>query len=259
MRRSARGVTLLELVLVLAVLLILTGITVSLYPDLARRSAITASLSSINELANAIQMYEALTGEMPNGLDSLVDTSVATTLISMRTSVDPSNFVLTTIGDLESTLGLFPVGVLEATFLSRGLTSLSNYSIAGASATFFPDSTVGVTAASDIVTIALGAVSKFGLPPLPASEAYVVFGMGSSCSMVGSAPGILSAPVHTSHVPTENDFFLDYSRYLVVYKVGPDGLGGAVISFATVLAPTEFGSPSEMGTADNYTALRSTL
>lgn len=74
MIRHTRGVTLVELVLVLVILFALVGVGITLYPDVSRRAILTGNITAGKEVANAFQLYQAYSlGGMPDNLDYLVD------------------------------------------------------------------------------------------------------------------------------------------------------------------------------------------
>jgi type II secretory pathway pseudopilin PulG len=74
MIRHTRGVTLVELVLVLVILFALVGVGITLYPDVSRRAILTGNITAGKEVANAFQLYQAYSlGGMPDNLDYLID------------------------------------------------------------------------------------------------------------------------------------------------------------------------------------------
>ena len=67
------GLTLLELVVVMAILIALAGILVPVFPDLLARASTSTGATNLTEVAKAVQMYQGLYRSYPDLLDSLVD------------------------------------------------------------------------------------------------------------------------------------------------------------------------------------------
>jgi prepilin-type N-terminal cleavage/methylation domain-containing protein len=76
-RTTKHGFTLIELVVVLAILAALAGLVIPQVAMLGRTTDMAASASSQSELANNIQLFFVLQKRYPQGLDSLVDGSGA--------------------------------------------------------------------------------------------------------------------------------------------------------------------------------------
>jgi len=71
------GFTLIELVVVLAIIAALAGLVISQVAMLGRTTDMASSASNQAELANNIQLYFVLQKRFPQGLDSLLDTTGA--------------------------------------------------------------------------------------------------------------------------------------------------------------------------------------
>lgn len=73
----APGFTLLELLVVVAILAVVAGVVVVSYDGLIGRSAKGASANTIASLGNAVRAYQSLERSLPDNLESLVHVSVA--------------------------------------------------------------------------------------------------------------------------------------------------------------------------------------
>jgi prepilin-type N-terminal cleavage/methylation domain-containing protein len=79
MKRSgvAHGFTLIELVVVLAILAAIAGLVIPQVAGLGRTTDMASSAKSQSDLANNIQLFFVLQKRVPQGLDSLIDTAGA--------------------------------------------------------------------------------------------------------------------------------------------------------------------------------------
>src|SRR5581483_6715007 len=70
---ARRGLSLMELVVVLFVLVALAGIVIPLLPNMVTKTQSATMATNISELNRAIQMYQANTGYFPDQWDALTD------------------------------------------------------------------------------------------------------------------------------------------------------------------------------------------
>ena len=66
------GLTLMELVVVLAIIVAVTGIVVAIIPNMIHRANIASCTATITELDKIVQSYQGLYSEIPNKMDNLV-------------------------------------------------------------------------------------------------------------------------------------------------------------------------------------------
>jgi type II secretory pathway pseudopilin PulG len=77
-RRAAhRGLTLVELVVVMAILIAVAGILIPVLPGLIGRAETSARATNDSEIYKWVQTYEASTSQFPFDWDSLVDSSTS--------------------------------------------------------------------------------------------------------------------------------------------------------------------------------------
>ena len=75
-RQTGRsGLTLLELVVVMTILVALAGILIPLLPGLFTRSAIATNSTNVPEIGKAIGEYQQMYLQFPNNWDALTDAS----------------------------------------------------------------------------------------------------------------------------------------------------------------------------------------
>jgi general secretion pathway protein G len=72
-RRLRSGFTLIEVLLVVAILGILAGVVVANFAGKQKRAMIQATRASIDAIRTAVDMYEVDTGRFPPSLTALVD------------------------------------------------------------------------------------------------------------------------------------------------------------------------------------------
>jgi len=247
-----RGLTLLELVVVLAILAGLAGILVPLLPNMLRRAHKATDCTQSSELAKALQMYQASYYSYPDNFDLLTDGS--------------GNFpnYLPGITSTDNTGGTTPFGgfVTTGTLTSDEVGYLHNAGInnveplasssyvaaqqalpAGTTSPFHPtrfpyalplasnsqpiSTSTTFAVLQSPATIATLAPDSHLLEAQFAADAaagdstakYIVFGVGPGSAMVGTV--IQDAPMS---VPQKKDFTPDntYSHFGVIFKV--DGL-----------------------------------
>lgn len=256
-----RQVTLIEMVLVLVILIALTGVAITIYPNLAPRAALTGTAASIRELNNTIILLETVTtGAMPNDLDSMLfdpdGPAVSTNVVELRlpppaaaAGVAPASVatIMTTLNAVAGP-GIYSPDDLMTAFNNKGLTTLQAHTGAAPPAdgheTFAETTTrdIEVAAAGTAVATLLTMPTPISGPPLASDEVLIVFGVGSESSWVDSftatTPGLQAAPVYQSEVPIFNDAQLYYSRFGLVYKVkgNTPGTGGIEITYVRAIA-----------------------
>ena len=76
-RASVRGLTLIELVVVLAILAALAGLIIGNFPSLLSKSSGSTSANTIQDISRAMSVRFTTKGNYATGFDSLVDTGNA--------------------------------------------------------------------------------------------------------------------------------------------------------------------------------------
>lgn len=255
----AKGLTLMELVVVLVVLAALAGIVVPLLPNVIDRSHASTTATSIAEVNKAIQLYEATTLRAPDGWDSLISDADGTheTFRDDRFTIVELDDGTPLAGRISSALSA--IGITRSYEFDDGIQGNgrpeghANRPASGARVnTFDPYSGVEFDLTDDGKVVILGpGANEFNRLNLtdpadePNTEAYVVFGIGARLTALDRT--LAEAPVH---FPSQGD--LDptqaYGRMVAVYAIpsaGParlvrtaavhndhlDALGGLIAEF----------------------------
>lgn len=235
-----RGLTLMELVVVMVILIALAGMLLPLFPNMLNRAHTTTSATSNVELSKAIMTYQGLYYAYPNRLDNLATGSG--TLFTMlpgsgsdagayATGAQTPAGVLTQAGNL--TAAQLTAGTLAA-LNSVGITNVAQVveaagnSTGNWSPTFFPYAAVpssvnstALAAGTPVATLGYQAIQNMGLSwngatGTGAYPTYVVLGAGDYSTMSGKTMD--EAPVHFDDDPNYNPNNA-YGRFGVLFQV----------------------------------------
>jgi len=228
--RSRRGLTLMELVVVMAVLIALAAIIVPLLPGLLGRAERSSRATNAQEALKAIQLFESMYSHYPTDWDALVSDGTG----SVPNWLDGTDKV-------HGNIGLAAGGPLTVTQLTAG--QVSALTGAGINRVQLFSTTAPTTNNGQDVTFnpyldttdrALSGLPISGTPSLvtltpkgqfqlnlsdnatTSSGTYVVFGLGKRTSIIGL--GLNEAPVNFfDNAALSPDS--RYSRYGVVFQV----------------------------------------
>ena len=224
--RRRTALTLMELVVVLAVVVALTGIVVAIIPNMIHRANIASCTATISEMDKIIQTYEGLYSEIPNKFDNLVIGN------------DLASFVLPgSVGGPSFSAGTLTTA--EAASLSNwGLTDVANLSENPNTGgdwrpTFWPYSDsqqtpitfAPVNASLKIAVLTKVGADYMGLPtggaagPTTGNYKYVIFGMNKPCTLFRNVAN--EPPFHFADTKTEDPATF-YMPFAVVYMVSRD-------------------------------------
>jgi general secretion pathway protein G len=92
MVRNQRGITLIELVVVMAIILVLGTISLTLYHNVQSRSRVAKAQADTRTMASAVGVYEAHMGQVPAALAelSIAQTNVAGQVAGPFIAGDPT-------------------------------------------------------------------------------------------------------------------------------------------------------------------------
>jgi Tfp pilus assembly protein PilE len=216
---NRRGLTLLELVVVLTILIALAGILVPLLPGMLRRAHTSTGATNMGEIVKIMETVNLVDRGYPDGYDSLMDDNGLYELLPGYDATGGgtacgTELVTTTLDGDEQVL------LAEA-----GVTILYGMDEGTDNATFEPySSTDDITiddsgSGSDVTVAALSAAAALRLFNDNTADRYVVFGLGAQSTIVGRE-GIANAPVHfgAGEAGPEDE----YSRFGVVFDVTAD-------------------------------------
>jgi type II secretory pathway pseudopilin PulG len=258
-----RGLTRVELLVVLTILIAVAGIVIPLLPNVLSRTQEATDATQITELARAIQAYQTAYGGYPQDFDLLTDgttgfptlttpTSTATTYLPVPTTGPQAGVPLggyAVAGPLVASelAALFNAGIQYVQPMTDATVSATGTSPANFQATLNPYAATTLivnridlsTSPTSVMFAVIGPSTITGViwPQNPSflqvsyaadpTARYVLFGIGSRCSMVGKtmqeAP--LSSPINRLASPANT-----YFRYGAIFKVSGteiNGSGGA--------------------------------
>jgi len=72
-RQFRKGLTLMELVVVMFILMALAAIMVPLFPSLIERAHRSSQATNASEITKAVQLFQSINGNYPDGYDLLTD------------------------------------------------------------------------------------------------------------------------------------------------------------------------------------------
>ncbi len=231
--------TLIELVVVLAILVALVGLVLAFFPGLLGRASSSTSASSAQDIARAAQINYTTTLSYGTDYDSLIDATTGNTLYTLIPAPALAQ------------LAAYTLTADDVAALARlGINSVRHLNTVAGDATFNVSSTTStalatggsvarVAAAATQVQTALRGNVVEGAAPV-----YMVFGVNKFASIVGVGRLLQDAPVRAGASATENPA-TSYQRYGLAFLV--DGTGaartarflGAVSFTATGIATAE--------------------
>ncbi len=249
--RFRRGLTLMELVVVMVILIALAGVVLPMLPSFLTKAHDTTTTTNISEVNKAMTGYLSTNLSYPNQLDSLVDDTgkIFAGVIFSPSNPNQQNTYTPPGGSTAITpltLGSLTAGT-SSSLVAGGITNLVQLSSSyanyggptyGALRRAPPPTliTVGSTTNPTTNTTSYPSVvfadqnyiyGKLYIQPVYDSNnvecQYVVFGLGPYCTMIGSRSfGLFDAPVsfgeHYFEQPTQA-----YARLLCVFRVYNDG------------------------------------
>ena len=226
--RRRQGLTLMELVVVLVILVALAGVLVPLLPNILGRAHTSAGATNVAEINKHVQMYEQLYQSYPQNLDNLASSGalidylpneggpvggqISTLTLNANTAAALKNAGLTSAANLYATKA--------ALTAASGTPTFSPYDGT------FTDLTTGAVVAQLAATAVEGKDGLIKVLPAQAGGTYVVFGLGKQSTMSGRV--MTDAPTHFGESANTNAANV-YGRFALVFRVATgDGAGGSV-------------------------------
>jgi prepilin-type N-terminal cleavage/methylation domain-containing protein len=215
--QSRKGLTLLELVVVLVVLVALAGLLVPMMPGVLHKAHTSAGATNIMELTKWLQTYHALNSKYPDQFDSLCDDDGLYSKL-------PSN-------SSGAAGGQITYGALTATessaLYNAGITKLMGMAETTTNATFEPydtgnDIPITTTSTPSVALADTARIETLFNPsnetPATSTTRYVIVGIGAKCTALGANGVMLESPIHFGDEaganPTET-----YQRFAAVFNV----------------------------------------
>jgi type II secretory pathway pseudopilin PulG len=243
------GLTLLELILVLVILVAVAGIVVPLLPNVISRAHVAVGSTNAVEVDRLVQQYQQVYSQaLPNYLDNLVGTSA---IINYLPGYQPQGglsvpqlvpYTLTQndVNALTS-VGITYVAVLYDTqtnlVANNGTPTFNPYQYTGSTASTQPVA-VGLKVAQLTESAAESPPSIIRDDPNGSTygDIYLVFGFGKQTTAIGRVT--TDAPVHFSEFAADNASSV-YCRYGLVFRTAR-GTGTASSPVSTPLAQAVF-------------------
>lgn len=239
-KQAARGLTLIELVVVLAILVALVGLVLAFFPGLLGRASSSTSASSAQDIARAAQINYTTTLSYGTDYDSLIDNATGNTLYSLVPAPALAQLAAYTL-TADDVSALARLGITSVRHLNATVPNDATFNVSSATSTALATgvSVARVAAAATAVQTALRGNVTEGATPI-----YMVFGVNKFASIVGVGRLLQDAPVRAGASATENPA-TSYQRYGLAFLV--DGTGaartarflGAVSFTATGIATAE--------------------
>ena len=250
-RASARGLTLIELVVVLAILVALAGLIIGNFPGLIKKASGATAANTIQDISRAISTRYTTKNSYGTGYDSLLGAGgtvvysnmVAACSVPTQITVQALNAVSANDVTALANLGLTSVYHLQnngdATWTVADLSTITPL-VAGTKL-----ATAGTVLQTNLIP-----ADKFALLNNPV---IYLFGVGKRTTLVGPDGTLLEAPTRTGTTDTENSQ-LFYQRYCVAFLVDGPTAGTRTARFAGTLAPTSNGFSGTDAATATYTA-----
>jgi len=223
---ARRGLTLIELVVVLAILVALAGLIIGNFPGLIKRASRSTSASSVGDINRAVQVDYTTLLKYPNDMDSLLQSggTVYTNLPNVGGSYVGGILSAGALSAAEVN-ALASVGVTRTFQMDSGVTTDVTWKSTDGGTALFN----GAAGANLVATIASNtAYATFGPGVVNTSadggSRYLVFGLGNRCTLVGPSKNMFEAPVRFGESAAHNpkDY---YQRYALVFAL--DTVGSA--------------------------------
>jgi Tfp pilus assembly protein PilE len=245
-----RALTLIELVVVIAILVVLGGLLVQNLPNMMKRTHLAKCSDTIWSLNNVWNQSYASNVRYPDVYDSLLSGSSIDTRLTagLKAQVSAGTLTTTDVTALR-TIGVTRVVDLQTTTPTQSVT----YDSApfGAAARVLADggsvAELNLTAhetAGNVLQLKRHLIrqSDGSIFDDRANVRYVMFGVGPNCTAVGSGKKIQEAPVHFAGDDTINPTSV-YQRYLAVFSLAKDGAGNVTANFEA-MAGNDTAGPS---------------
>ena len=262
-RRRRRGLTLMELVVVMVILIALAGILLPLFPSMLTRAHTSTSATNMSELSKSISTYMATELQLPYNLDNLAPlvasgnvspVNANATLIAAypggtATAVD----LIAQAANANDVTALANGGMnsfLQTTVVTTTPTSwtptYNPYSTNAITSATLPTATVATaispTAATlpTLMFVSPTAVAReLGYPAIAAAR-FVMFGVGDYSSLSGTV--MQQAPIHfdDSALGEPN---VAYCRFGAIFATTLDG-SGTDLPQAKFMGVVDLGDPS---------------
>jgi len=215
-RTARRGLTLLELVVVMVILAAIAGIVLPLLPSMVTRAHTSTGATNISEVAKAIQTHQATYLKYPSNFDSLITGTSVVTYLPGAASGDlvVMNATAAHVDALQDS-GITTVAQMVESAGGDWNPTFYPYGNSKANSPKLPTISTAIALNTPMATLSLAAKQRLGLLP-DADTVYVAFGLGGYTTMQGKT--LQEAPVHFADQQNEGPN-VAYGRYGVVFQL----------------------------------------
>ena len=215
-----QGLTLLELVVVLAILAALAGIIVPLLPNLVHRGVVATGTTNLAEISKLVQTYQAMNSSLyPDKMDNLVIGSSLASYVLNGSLASPSNtwFTADSLSQPEVD-ALNNAGITQTANLAEQPTPVGDWA-----PTFWPYNNnrataptfTSLAAGQSVAVVNAAGMNELALPSAN-GERYVIFGLNAPCTLFRNLAQ--EPPCHNPDHPNE-DPSLYYKCFGLVFLV----------------------------------------
>jgi len=235
-----RGLTLIELVVVIAVLVVLGGLVVQNLPNLMKRTHLAKCSDTISALNNAWNQSFASTMRYPDMYDSLLSSGGSALDSRLTTGLQAQLTAATlTAADVAALRSVGVTRVIDLQAPAPGQSATYDAAPLGAAERVLADggnvAQLTLTAhetAGNVLQLRRHLVRQADGSTVDNRDSvrYLVFGVGPNCTAVGAGRRIQEAPVHFGGDDSINPTNV-YQRYLVVMSLVTDAQGKVTANF----------------------------
>jgi prepilin-type N-terminal cleavage/methylation domain-containing protein len=224
--RSRHGMTLIELVVVMVILVALAGVAVTVLPGILTQAHTATCATNISATSTAILTYQGLNSSYPNNWDALSDGSTMITYFAGGSAL-PAKFggpgtnqaggqVTGSALTAPEVSALANAGIVTVQLMATAPNdpTFDNYSSATPTSV-----TIGTTAKMAVLDPTGGSGPAFDFCVAhnwPTTGRYVLLGIGPRSDLIRN--GLLTAPIHYGDTPPLNPEF-GYERLVGIFKV----------------------------------------
>ena len=242
-RRNRRGLTLIELLLVLLILIAVASILVPLFGNVIGLAHSSSSAANVEEITRNFENHKAMFAGYPNQLDLLLTDSTSTAQSAIAPFGQDGDIAATELAvfgatgrmiDALAEAGITEViqNPVEADLLDEeDFTNFGPVGVGGSRIIALDEA--GPTP-GNFVILGLDAITRLGLTPDETSAgstaegapfAYVALGVGNNNDGVGKS--MVTAPVHFLSDGGSNEEV--YARFFAIFRI-PGEEGAAILS-----------------------------
>jgi prepilin-type N-terminal cleavage/methylation domain-containing protein len=217
-----KGLTLIELVVVVVILVALAGILIPMLPNMLTRAHTATGATNTGEVAKFLQTHQQLFQSYPADFDALVDATGNLADYLPGGNVGGQITPLQLTAAQRNALANAGITRLAAMYATRAALEA-----AGGTPTFNPytggtiDLTTGTPSVARVSEAAVETIAGVVRDePANTGDVYVIVGLGQRCTMIGKT--VQEAPVHFGENTAGNAANV-YGRYCAIFRVTRGG------------------------------------